>query len=205
MVSTSGLRESNRLKNAYKTIFSRITKASVGEGTSVEDISKAETALRGIGVEVRDSANDFRDMSDIMSDIGEKWDSLTDVQKQNVGFEVAGTRQLNVLNSLFGSWEQYEEIMGNIDQRSGTTLKNQEEYADSLAGHLGDISATMESIWNNVFESEGFKDMLDILNDILGVIESITGALGGWGTLGAIGGIALNRKLGLLNATLTIG
>lgn len=75
---------------AYKTIFSRITRASTTEGTSAEDISKAETALRGIGVEVRESNNEFRDMSDIMADIGEKWDTLTDVQKANVGYEVAG-------------------------------------------------------------------------------------------------------------------
>lgn len=182
---------------SYKTIFSRITRASSVEGTSTEDISKAETALRGIGVDVRSSNNEFRDMSDIMADIGKKWNSLTDVQRANVGYEVAGTRQLNILNSLFGSWEKYADIMADIDGRAGTTLENQNVYAESLRGYMEDISATTKSIWSNVFESDDFKNVLGTFNDLLGVIDKITGAIGTWGTLGAIGGVALNRKLGL--------
>ena len=175
--------------NAYKTIFSRITQASVGEATSSEDISKAETALRGIGVEVRDANDSFRDMSDIMSDIGEKWNNLNDVQKKNVGYAVAGTRQLNVLNSLFGSWEQYAQIMGNIDDRTGMAQKNQEKYADSIEGRLNDIKATTQGIWDNLFKSDDFKDLLKTFNNILQVVEKITGVLGTKGTIGLSAGI----------------
>ena len=182
---------------SYKTIFSRITRASSTEGTSAEDISKAETALKGIGVAVRESNNEFRDMSDIMADIGQKWDTLTDVQKANVGYEVAGTRQLNVLNSLFGSWEQYEQIMGDIDDRTGMAQKNQEEFAKSLQGHLNDIKASTQSIWKNVFDTDQFKGILKTFNDLLGVVEKITGAIGTWGTVAAGTGIyALYKNFG---------
>lgn len=180
--------------NAYKTIFSRITAASSIEGTPFEDISKAETALSGIGVEVRESNNEFRDMTDIMADIGEKWDTLSDVQRANVGYAVAGTRQLNVLNSLFGSWEQYEQIMENIDDRTGMAQKNQDEWANSLQGRLEDIKATTQSIWNNVFESEDFKKILKTFNDILKIVDGITKHLGTWGTLGAAAGAWMSVK-----------
>lgn len=186
--------------NAYKTIFSRITKASSTEGTLEKDISAAEKSLRSIGVEVRDSVNEFRDFTDIMADLGEAWDSLSSVEKSNVGFQVAGTRQLNVLNSLFGAWEQYSSIMKDIDERTGITLENQEVYAESVKGHLEDLEATAQSVWSNLIESKSIKSGIDLLNGLLTVLDKTTSALGGLGTLLTIGsGIAGANGLGLTN------
>lgn len=175
--------------NAYKTVFSRITKASSTEGTLADDISAAEKSLRSIGVEVRDSENEFRDLTDILADLGEVWDSLSSVEKSNVGFQVAGTRQLNVLNSLFGSWDSYSAIMEDIDERTGETLKNQEVYAESLKGHLGDLSAVGQSVWNNVIESDTLKMGVDLLTGLLTIVDNLTKSFGLLGTIGVGGGI----------------
>lgn len=186
--------------NAYKTIFSRITKASATEGTLEEDISAAEKSLRSIGIEVRNSADDFEDLSNTMSDIGEKWDSLTDVQKAKLGYDIAGTRQLNILNSLFGSWEHYSSIMEDIDERTGETLKNQEIYAESVKGHLGELEATSQSVWSNLIESKTIKSGIDLLNGLLTVLDKTTSALGEFGTISTIGsGIIGAKGLGLTN------
>lgn len=180
--------------NAYKTIFSRTTRASATEGTMAEDISAAEKALRSVGIEVRDTEDEFRDFTDVMHDIGEIWDSLSSVEKSNLGFQLAGTRQLNVLNSLFGAWEDYEAIMANIDDRAGTAMENQEEYADSLKGHLGDLAATGQSIWNNLIDSEALKTGIDLLNGLLSVVDNLTSVLGPLGTIGLGAGIFAGIK-----------
>lgn len=180
--------------NAYKTILSRITKASEIEGTLADDISNAEEALRNVGVEVRSSNDDFRDMTDIMADIGEVWDGLTDKQKSKVGYEVAGIRQLNVLNSLFGAWDEYAAIMENIDDRTGTAFKNQEEHADSYKGHLQGLEATGKSIWNNILNSSALKTGIDTLNLLLTVIDKITSVLGSFGTIGLASVILLSKS-----------
>lgn len=127
---------------------------------------------------MRDSENDFRDMSDIMSDIGKVWNSLTDTQKAKVGYEVAGIRQLNILNSLFGAYDEYSTIISTVDERTGEALENQEIYADSLQGHLGDLEATAQSTWNNVIDSEALKTGVDVLNTLLTLIEKLTSVIG---------------------------
>ena len=190
----NGLGESNSFKNAYKTIFSRITKASATEGTLEEDISAAEKSLRSIGVEVRNSEDEFRDLTDIMADLGKVWGSLSSVEKSNVGFQVAGTRQLNVLNSLMGSWDDYSSIIEDIDERSGETIKNQEIYADSLKGHLGDLEATAQSVWSNLIESQTVKSGIDLLTGLLNIVDKTTDALGGLGTVGLGAGIFAGIK-----------
>lgn len=170
---------------AYKTLFSRITKASATEGTLDEDISEAEKSLRSVGVEVRDSADNFRDLTDIMADLGAVWNSLSSVEKSNIGYNIAGTRQLNVLNSLLGAWDDYSAIIGTVDERTGEALENQEIYADSLQGRLGDLEATAQSTWNNVIDSEALRSGVDILNTLLTLIEKLTSAIGIIPTIGA--------------------
>lgn len=179
---------------AYKSIFSRITKASATEGTLDTDISAAEESLRSVGIQVRDTEDEFRDLTDIMADLGKVWDSLSSVEKSNIGFNVAGTRQLNVVNSLLGSWTEYEDIMGSIDERTGMTMQNQETYADSLKGHLGDLEATGQSIWKNILNSDELKGGVDLLTGLLTVVDKLTSALGGLGTVGLGAGLFAGIK-----------
>ncbi len=159
--------------NAYKTILQRITKASVTEGTLEEDISAAEKSLRAVGIEVRDTADEFRDLTDIMSDLGRVWDSLSSVQQSNISYNVAGVRQTNILKSLLGYWEDYESLVEKANDASGTTLKNQEIYASSLEGKLGELSATWQNISNDTINSSFLKGLADAGIGVSSLIEKI--------------------------------
>lgn len=147
--------------NAYKTIFQRITKASATEGTLEEDISDAEKSLRAVGVEVRDTADEFRDLTDIMADLGKVWDSLSSVEQSNISYNIAGIRQTNILKSLLGYWSDYESLVEKANNASGTTLQNQEIYAESLTGKLGELSAIWEKIGDDTIESSFLKGLTD--------------------------------------------
>lgn len=159
--------------NAYKTILQRITKSSATEGTLEEDISAAEKSLRAVGVEVRDTADEFRDLTDIMSDLGRVWDSLSSVEQSNISYNVAGIRQTNILKSLLGYWEDYENLVEKANAASGTTLKNQEIYAGSLQGKLGELSATWQNISNDTINSSFLKGLADAGIGVSSLIEKI--------------------------------
>ena len=159
--------------NAYKTILQRITKASATEGTLEEDISAAEKSLRAVGIEVRDTADEFRDLTDIMSDLGRVWDSLSSVQQSNISYNVAGVRQTNILKSLLGYWEDYENLVEKANDASGTTLKNQEIYASSLQGKLGELSAIWSNISNDTINSSFLKGLADAGIGVSSLIEKI--------------------------------
>lgn len=159
--------------NAYKTILQRITKSSATEGTLEEDISAAEKSLRAVGVEVRDTADEFRDLTDIMSDLGRVWDSLSSVEQSNISYNVAGIRQTNILKSLLGYWEDYENLVEKANDASGTTLKNQEIYASSLQGKLGELSATWQNISNDTINSSFLKGLADAGIGVSSLIEKI--------------------------------
>lgn len=180
--------------NAYKTIFSRITKASAAEGTSEEDISKAEESLRAVNIEVRKNATEFRDVTDILSDLGKVWNDLSSVEQSNISFNLAGTRQTNILKSLLNGWQDYTDLVEKAYDAQGTTLENQEKYAESYKGHLQDLKATSESFWNNILNSGTLKVGIDSLTTILKLLDGISKTFGSLGTIGIGAGIFAGFK-----------
>ena len=180
--------------NAYKTIFQRITKASATEGPLAEDISAAEESLRAVGVQVRSSAGEFRDMNDIMTELGGKWNTLTDVQQSNISYNVAGIRQTNILKTLLTYWKDYETLVEKAGDSAGTTMENQEKYAESYKGELSELSATAESFWNNFLNSSTFKTGTNFLTGILSLLDKISGTMGTLGTIGLGAGLFAGFK-----------
>jgi len=56
-----------------------------------EDMSNAAKALKSVKVDVIDAqTHQLRNMNDILSDLSEKWDGLTENEKAYVSFAAAG-------------------------------------------------------------------------------------------------------------------
>lgn len=176
----------SQVGNALKTIFTRITKASETSGTLASDISNAEASLRAVGVEVRSSSGEFRDLDSILGDLSDKWDSISDTEKSNISFEVAGTRQTNIIKSLMKSWDKYEQRVEDATNLTDSpTLANQEKYAESMTGHLEELSATAESFWATFIDTQSAKSAVDFLTNVINLLQKLTSTFGSLGTIGA--------------------
>ena len=176
----------SQVGNALKTIFTRITKASETSGTLASDISNAEASLRSVGIEVRSSSGEFRDLDSILGELAGKWDSLTDVEKSNISFEVAGTRQTNIIKSLMDSWDKYKQrVEDATNLTESPTLANQEKYAESMTGHLEELSAAAESFWATFIDTQSAKSAVDFLTNVINLLQKLTSTFGSLGTIGA--------------------
>ena len=176
----------SQVGNALKTIFTRITKASETSGTLASDISNAEASLRAVGVEVRSSSGEFRDLDSILGDLSDKWDSISDTEKSNISFEVAGTRQTNIIKNLMKSWDKYEQRVEDATNLTDSpTLANQEKYAESMTGHFEELSAAAESFWATFIDTQSAKSAVDFLTNVINLLQKLTSTFGSLGTIGA--------------------
>ena len=55
-----------------------------------EDVNQVETALKSVGVQLLDTAGEFRNFGDVMDDIGSAWGSMSSRQKAYIATTVAG-------------------------------------------------------------------------------------------------------------------
>lgn len=86
IVSATG-QTGSEVGTALKTVISRMYRIGTEGANSA---GKAEEALAGIGVAVRDTSKEFRDFDSIINDLSGVWDDLNNVQKMNVSQAIAG-------------------------------------------------------------------------------------------------------------------
>lgn len=85
--------DGSSIGNALKTMMTRITKVSkmpqYADEIDEEAVGKAGEALKSIGIETLDASGNFRDMTDILTDLNNKWGSLNDEQQSYIAFQIA--------------------------------------------------------------------------------------------------------------------
>ena len=93
-VSSVTRRSAENIGESFKTMFARMQDIKEGkvdaEGIGLNNV---ESALDRIGVRLRDSETEFRDMSDVLEDIAAKWADLDEREQANIGKAIAGVRQ----------------------------------------------------------------------------------------------------------------
>lgn len=80
---------------AFKTIFARMTsikdmKAFDGEG---EAVNKVEESLLRVGIHLRDSNGKFREMQDVLGEIGDNWENINKEDQLYIAEQIAGKKQ----------------------------------------------------------------------------------------------------------------
>lgn len=62
---------------------------TVDENGEFMDASKVETALKTVGVALRDSQGQFRNMDDVLIELASKWDTLSNSTQRYLGTVIA--------------------------------------------------------------------------------------------------------------------
>ena len=184
------------LGNAYKTIFSRISRSKDGETTDAEK-SKAEEALASVGVSVRGMNGDLRDVSDTLDDLNAVWGTLTRSQKSYIAEQAAGTRQKSIFIATMDNYNRALELEKKAVNSSGTAMEINEKRVDSIDGKMQKLSATMTEMYNDAFSDEMIKGLLDFATALVEVADNF-GLL--QGALAAVGAGAMANTVGRIVA-----
>lgn len=178
---TSTSRESaDVVGNSLKTLFSRIQGLQLGEtlddGTT---LNKYSTAMAKVGISIKDSSGELKDMDTILNEMGTKWQTLANDEKMALAQTVAGVRQYTQLMTLMENWDQFKSNL-NVANTSGGTLDAQAAiYAESWEAASDRVRASWESLWDNLINSDGFIAALDLASGFIGMIDNMITGLGG--------------------------
>jgi len=80
---------------ALKTIIARFVEMKENPIAVLEDgvdANRVEKALKSVGVALRGTTGEFRDLDEVFNDLGNKWVSLTRNQKAYIATMAAGAR-----------------------------------------------------------------------------------------------------------------
>lgn len=122
---------------SLNAIFSRmgnIKLSRLKDYETGEDLSNVETVLRGVGISLRDTQDEFRDFDEVLDETAGRWNSFSGVQQRAISQAFAGTNHMNEFMVLMQQWGNVEKYIAEADNASGQSMQKYEAYTNSLAG-----------------------------------------------------------------------
>ena len=182
---------------AFKTLFSRIQDLELGktlnDGTTLGKYSKA---LDAVGISIKDSNGELRDMDRILDDIGSKWDTLNKDEQVALAQAVGGVRQYTQFIALMDNWDFMKENLETAKNATGELQKQADIFAESWEAARKNVKASAEGIYDSLIKDEFWIGLTNGFADALKQVELFTDSIGGLKGVLALGAIAMNKLVG---------
>ena len=130
-------RSMSSVGESLKTIFSRMSdiKANklelIDEDGTTELLSDVELTLKNVGIDLRETVNEYKDYEDTLDDLASKWNTLSEVQQNALTKAFAGTRQQDMFRILMENYDTALKYAETSMNSAGTARQNRYSYPSS--------------------------------------------------------------------------
>lgn len=173
----------------------RSSQVARGLNTIASRIVKNQGALEDYGIQVEDVNGNLKSTYDVLAELKPTWDTMSEAERVALGDAIAGTNQYKVLASVMQNFEHATDATTTALNSSGSAIKENAAYMESLEAKTTAVKATFQDLANNVIDDELVGAVLDLANgflqlantDLGRIVTQITLLTGvGWGATGLV-------------------
>lgn len=197
------------LGTALKTIIARFQemKANPTEILSLDgeeaSLNKVDKALATIGISLKDTSGQFRDLDEVIFELADKWDGLDRNTQRWIANTVAGSRQQSRFLALMSDSTRLHELYDAAINSEDASLVQYAKTLDSIDGKMNQLSTSFQQFYMSIMNGETIKGILDILIRFVDRLNEV-GPLGATGIvaslLSAISQVGKMIALGIVTA-----
>lgn len=169
--SNSVVQDPSAVGTALKTISMRLRGVSEDGEDVLEYLPKLEEAFRNVGIEMRKDENTFKSTYELMSNLAEIWDELTDVQRAYMSELVAGKRQGNIVMAMMSNFKDAQDSLTSALNSTNSALIENEKYMSSIEARKKQLSANIIEFWSNAMDSNFIKNIVIVLDKLVDVLD----------------------------------
>lgn len=159
-----------------KTISQRIRGVS-DDGEQMSGKLQAAFNSVGINIEIVDKkTGEMASTFDILKAIAERWDDLTEAQKQNIGELAAGKNQITNFNALLQNFDVALSATADAQNSAGSATKENERVLESVQGKIQQLKSAFESFALKTINSDFVKSIIDATTNLIKFVDKIGGA-----------------------------
>ena len=148
----------------------------------IVNVNKVEGALRTIGVALRDTKGQFRDLDDVFLEISAKWNDLDINTQRYIATIAAGSRQQSRFIAMMDNYDRTVELVDAAYNSAGASQEQYEKTLDSLQSKLNMLANAWQEFTTGIANSNLVKGGVDLLTNILTTINNLTDGFGDWGS-----------------------
>lgn len=184
---------------SFKTIFTRMSDIKANklelidaDGTT-EILSDVEATLKNVGIDLRETVNEYNNYGDVLDNLAAKWDTLSQVQQNALAKAFAGTRQRENFRALMENYSAAMKYMDIAADSAGTATEKFSLYADSIEAKTARFTAAIEGLALDTVDAGFVGDLINAGTAIIELIERtdlLKAALVGLGAGAVLKGIS---------------
>lgn len=189
-------RDASSVGNGLKTLSMRIrgydeeTEEYIGgveELTGViADLTKTASNPSGVSLFEAGDPDTYRSTYDILADIAEIYDEITDKEQAQLLEALFGKRQAQIGAAMLSNFEQAEKSIQTMLNSAGSAEAEMENIYQSLDYKLNALQETWVGVSQNLFETDQMKLVVDGLLALSDAVDWLTDKLGLFGTVGLV-------------------
>ena len=159
------------------------------EGMAESTAKLREEMLALSNVDIMLDENTFKSTYDILDELADKWQNLTDIQQASVTELIAGKRQGNIMSALMTNWDVAEASMKQAENSDGSAERELANYQKGIQYSIDKFKASFQEMSNATFDDELIKGIIDSGTTALNILTQIVDTLGLFPTL--LGGVGI--------------
>lgn len=179
---------------AAKTEAEDAGESTEGMASSVSELRDEILALTGNKVDIQIDDDTFKSTYQILKELSEVWNELTDVSQANILEMVGGKRNSNVVAALLENFSIAEEALETSANAAGSAMAENEKYLDSVQGKLDLMKAAFQALSSDLVSSDLMKGVIEVLTAIINAVDTIVEKIGALGTIAIGAGLFKSLK-----------
>lgn len=190
--ATEITRDAASVGNALKTVSMRIRGYDEETGEFIDgvaelegdiaDLTKSAEHPLGVSLFKDDAKTEFKSTTELLRDISDVYDELTDKQQAGLLEKLAGKRQGQIVAAILNNFSAVENSLETMTNSAGSAMNEMNIIEQSLEFKLNALKETAVGVFQNLFQTDEMGAVIDILTDLLEIFDSLTENLGLFGT-----------------------
>lgn len=148
----------------------------------IADLTKTANNTGGISLFTDENKTEYKSTTQLLRDISEIYDELTDKQQANLLEKLAGKRQGQIVAAILNNFDAVDKSLKTMANSAGNAEAEMSVIMNSLEYKINALKETGTGVFQNLFKTNEMNVILDILTGLLGLLDKITGSLGLLGT-----------------------
>lgn len=168
-------RDAPKVANALNTISMRLRGVTEDGEEVAELIPEIDDVLGKYGLTMEKVGDDgtkaLKSTFEILGEISEIWDYLSDMDKSEIIEAVAGIRQSNVASAILSNWESVQKTMELVGNSAGSASNEYGMYMDSMEASTNQLKNAVNALYQHIASSD---EMISLINTFTSFIEVLT-------------------------------
>lgn len=151
------------------------------DSEGVENISKMQGQILNLTkgkVNIFGDNGEFKSTYDIMKDISEVYNDMTDTDRASLLETIAGKDRANDVAALLGNMDNAVAMVETAENAVGSASRENEKYLESLQGRIEVMQGSFQALSNVVIDSDFLKGGVSAIDNIIKAVTILIQNLG---------------------------